>query len=128
MRELHPDVLAGFAIKRELRHRIEEMQERAMEIVARRPSPSGVAIPEVDVMGRLRALYLTPGTCSRFGNSELITEIMVAITESALDAKRQYFLTMNDSALLPRPLEEVLREWRAERASAVCTSSGKMKS
>ncbi len=99
-----------------------------MEIVARRPSPSGVAIPEVDVMGRLRALYLTPGTCSRFGNSELITEIMVAITESALDAKRQYFLTMNDSALLPRPLEEVLREWRAERASAVCTSSGKMKS
>lgn len=117
MRELHPDVRAGLAMKRELRHRIDEMQERAEEIVARRPSPSGLVIPEVDVRGRLRDLYLAPGTCDRFGNQELVAELMSAITESTADAKRKYHVTMNDPALLPRPLAEVMREWRADKST-----------
>ncbi|MEV6072964.1 hypothetical protein AB0L82_41010 [Nocardia sp. NPDC052001] len=112
MRELHPDVRAGLAMKRELRHRIDEMQERAAEIVARRPSPSGLVIPEVDTRGRLRDLYLAPGTCDRFDTHELIAELMTAIVESTADAKRKYHLTMNDPALLPRPLAEVMGEWR----------------
>lgn len=102
---------------RELRHRIAEVRERADEIVARRPSPSGLAIPEVDAMGRLRDLYLAPGTCARFGNQELAADIMAAITESTADARRQYSIAMNDTDNLPRPLSEVMREWRAGNRS-----------
>ncbi|MFB8005988.1 hypothetical protein [Nocardia sp. NPDC056000] len=118
MRELHPDVRAGLAMKRELRHRMDAMQERAEEIVARRPSPSGLIIPEVDTRGRLRDLYLAPGTCDRFDSVQLVAELMAAITESTADAKRRYHLTMNDPALLPRPLAEVMRDWRANGGSS----------
>ncbi|WP_067800784.1 hypothetical protein [Nocardia beijingensis] len=97
---------------RELRHRIAEMRERSDAIVARRPSPSGLVIPEVDVMGRLRDLYLAPGTCARFGNQELAAEIMAAITESTADARRQYHFVMNNAENLPRPFAEVMREWK----------------
>ncbi|WP_433710594.1 hypothetical protein ACQP2U_30285 [Nocardia sp. CA-084685] len=113
MRESHPDVRAGRAMRRELRNRIADMRERADAIVARRPSPSGLVIPEVDAMGRLRDLYLAPGTCGRFGNRELADEIVVAIAESAEDARLQYQIVMSDPANLPRPLAEVMREWRA---------------
>ncbi|MGI5220448.1 hypothetical protein [Nocardia sp. CA-290969] len=89
------------------------MRERTEEIVARRPSPSGLVIPEVDAMGRLRDLYLAPGTCARFGNRELADEIVAAIAESAADARRQYHLRMNDPGDRPRPIAEVMREWRA---------------
>ncbi|MFB7720131.1 hypothetical protein [Nocardia sp. NPDC056100] len=100
-------------MKRELLHRFEELQERADKIVARRPSPSGLVIPEVDIHGRLRDLYLAPGTCDRFGSYELAAEIMAAITDSTADAQRQYHLNMNDQSLLPRPFAEVMQEWRA---------------
>lgn len=113
MRDIHPDVRAALGMTRELRHRIAEVRERAEEIVARRPSPSGLVIPELDVMGRLRDLYLAPGTCARFGNQELAAEIMAAITESTQDARRQYGIAMNDTDKLPRPMSEVMREWRA---------------
>ncbi|MGW4327292.1 hypothetical protein ACWEKR_15500 [Nocardia sp. NPDC004573] len=113
MRDIHPDVRAALGMTRELRHRIAEVRERADEIVARRPSPSGLVIPEVDVMGRLRDLYLAPGTCARFGNSELAADIMAAITESTEDARRQYAIAMNDTDKLPRPIAEVMREWGA---------------
>ncbi len=113
MRELHPDVLAGLNMARELRNRIADIRERADAIVARRPSPSGLVIPEVDVYGRLRDLYLAPGTCARFGNEQLAAEIVAAIAESAEDARRQYYIAMNDPENLPRPLSEVMREWRA---------------
>ncbi|MCC3333450.1 hypothetical protein [Nocardia abscessus] len=95
---------------RELRHRIAEVRERADEIVARRPSPSGLVIPEVDARGRLRDLYLAPGTCARFGDQELAAEIMAAITESTADARRQYTIAMNDTDNLARPLSEVMRD------------------
>ncbi|MBF6451382.1 MULTISPECIES: hypothetical protein [Nocardia] len=113
MREIHPDVRVALAMMRELRHRVATVRERSEAIVARRPSPSGLVIPEVDVMGRLTDLYLAPGTCDRFDSDELVTDIMAAITESTEDAKRQYRIAMNDRANLPRPLEEAVREWRA---------------
>ncbi|WP_433202585.1 hypothetical protein ACQP1G_12535 [Nocardia sp. CA-107356] len=113
MRELHPDVRAGLSLARELRNRIADMRERADVIVARRPSPSGLVIPEVDMRGRLRDLYLAPGTCARFGNEQLAAEIVAAIAESAEDARRQYHIAMNDPENLPRPFSEIMREWRA---------------
>ncbi|WP_459545107.1 hypothetical protein [Nocardia sp. X0981] len=103
---------AAVGMMRELRHRIADVRERADEIVARRPSPSGLVIPEVDAMGRLRDLYLAPGTCARFDSGELIAEVMAAITESAADARRQYEIVMNDTESLPRPFAEVMGEWR----------------
>ncbi|MFD0363446.1 hypothetical protein ACFQZZ_18520 [Nocardia sp. GCM10030253] len=113
MREIHPDVQAALDTSRELRHRVADMRERADRIFARRPSPSGLVIPEVDAMGRLRDLYLAPGTCARFDNQELAADIMAAIKESAADAKQQYNIAMNDPANLPRPLEEIMRERQA---------------
>ncbi|MGW0177739.1 hypothetical protein [Nocardia sp. NPDC003345] len=113
MREIHPDVRAGLAMMRELRHRVAAVRERADEIFARRPSPSGLVIPEVDARGRLRDLYLAPGTCARFGSEELAAEILAAISESSADARRQYSIVMNDSGNYPRPISEVMREWRS---------------
>lgn len=113
MRDIHPDVRTGYGLRRELRNRIADMRDRADAIVARRPSPSGLVIPELDAMGRLRDLYLAPGTCARFGNQELAAEIVAAIAESAEDARRQYHIAMNNPDNLPRPLAEVMREWRA---------------
>ncbi|WP_228003021.1 YbaB/EbfC family nucleoid-associated protein [Nocardia australiensis] len=113
MREPHPNVKAAHAMMRELKHRIATVQERADGIVARRPSPSGLVIPEVDAKGRLRDLYLAPGTCDRFDNQELAADIMAAITESTADARRQYHIAMNDPDNLPRPIEETMREWQA---------------
>lgn len=117
MRDIHPNVRAGRSLRRELRHRIADMRERADAIVARRPSPSGLVIPEVDAMGRLRDLYLAPGTCDRFDNRELAAEIVAAIIESAEDARRQYQIAMSNPDNLPRPLAEVMREWRARPGS-----------
>ncbi|MEU1995193.1 hypothetical protein ABZ511_12160 [Nocardia gamkensis] len=101
------------------------MRERADDIVARRPSPSGLVIPEVDAMGRLRDLYLAPGTCARFGNQELAAEIMAAVTESAADARRQYAITMNDTGNLPRPLAEVMQERAASERNQPVPNLGK---
>ncbi|MGY2093348.1 hypothetical protein [Nocardia gipuzkoensis] len=119
MRDIHPDVRTALGMARELRHRIADVHERADGIVARRPSPSGLVIPEVDAMGRLRDLYLAPGTCARFGNRELVAEIMAAISESTEDARRQYHIAMNDTGNLPRPLAEVIRKWRSETESGL---------
>lgn len=113
MRELHPDVRAALGMTRELRQRIAAVRDRSDEIVARRPSPSGLVIPEVDAMGRLRDLYLAPGTCARFNSQELAAEIIAAVTESTADARRQYEIAMNNTRDLPRPIAEVMREWRA---------------
>lgn len=96
MRDIHPEVAAILDMGRELEHQIAAVQERSDEIVARRPSPSGLVIPEVDVMGRLRDLFVAPGTCDRFDNQELAAEIMAAIIESTEDAHRQFHIAMND--------------------------------
>jgi YbaB/EbfC DNA-binding family protein len=95
MSDIHPDVRAALDAARELRHRIADIRERIDNIRARRPSPSGAVIPEVDAMGRLTALYLAPGTADRFENQELVTEIVAAIRESTADAARQYRVVMD---------------------------------
>ncbi|MEV3961253.1 hypothetical protein AB0M34_10195 [Nocardia sp. NPDC050193] len=104
---------AALGMARELRHRIADTRDLADGMIARRPSPSGMVIPEVDAMGRLLDLYLAPGTCDRFGNQELAAEIVAAIRESADDARRRYNVTMNEPDRLPRPFSEVMRDWRA---------------
>jgi hypothetical protein len=95
---IHPDVQAALDAARELRHRIADLRERIDSIKARRPSPSGLVVPEIDAMGRLTSLYLSPGTADRFDNAELVTEIMTAIRESTADATRQYRTIMDGDA------------------------------
>ncbi|BDT85721.1 hypothetical protein [Nocardia cyriacigeorgica] len=95
MTDIHPDVQAALDMARDLRHRIADMREKIDAIRARRPSPSGAVIPEVDAMGRLTGLYLAPGTVDRFSSPELVHEIMAAIRDSADDAGRQYRLIMD---------------------------------
>lgn len=113
-REIHPNVLAAQAKARELRHLVADFRERSDRIVARRPSPTGMVIPEVDVMGRLRNLYLAPGVCARFGNEDLVLEIMVAVRESTLDARQQYRNVMNTPDHPPQPS----REWQSRPGRA----------
>lgn len=95
MSDIHPDVQAALDAARDLRHRIADMRERIDAIRARRPSPSGSVIPEVDAMGRLTSLYLTPGTADHFTGAELVSEVMAAIKESTADAARQYQVVMD---------------------------------
>ncbi len=95
MNDIHPDVQAALDAARELRHRIADLRERIDAIKARRPSPSGLVVPEIDAMGRLTSLYLAPGTCDRFDNAELVAEIMGAIRDSTADAARQYKTIMD---------------------------------
>ncbi|MEV6072955.1 hypothetical protein AB0L82_40965 [Nocardia sp. NPDC052001] len=95
MTDIHPDVQAALDAARDLRHRIADLRERINGIRARRPSPSGAVVPEVDAMGRLTDLYFAPGTTARFGNAELVAEIMAAIGESTADAGRQYQVIMD---------------------------------
>ena len=90
MSDMHPEVQAALDAARELRHKIADLRERIDAIRARRPSPSGAVIPEVDAMGRLTDLYLAPGTVDRFDCAELVSEITAAIRESSADAARQY--------------------------------------
>ncbi|MFI5715849.1 hypothetical protein [Nocardia sp. NPDC051750] len=109
MRDIHPSVKIARDATRELRHRIADLRDKVESIVARRPSPSGLVIPEVDAFGRLRDLYLAPGTCARFDNDELVADIMAAVRESAQDARRQYYVVMSDQSSRP-PLAQVMRE------------------
>lgn len=123
MRELHPDVRVAMAMGRELKHRIAEMRERADSLVARRPSPSGLVIPEVNAYGELTDLYLAPGTCDRFGNEQLAAEIVAAVRESTADARRQYSIAMNGDRPYV-PLAEKARQWRAEMDLAKPPTTG----
>ncbi|WP_245547083.1 YbaB/EbfC family nucleoid-associated protein [Nocardia brevicatena] len=104
MSDIHPDVQAALAAARDLRHRIADMRERIDTVRARRPSPSGLVIPEVDAMGRLTNLYLEPGTVNRFTGEELAAEIMAAIRESTADAARQY-RTIMDTTIVDEPAD-----------------------
>ncbi|AHH15896.1 hypothetical protein NONO_c10890 [Nocardia nova SH22a] len=123
MRELHPDVRVNMAMGREMQHRIAEFLERSNSIVARRPSPSGLAIPEVDAFGRLTDLYLAPGACDRFSSEELVAEIMTAVRESTADAQLQYHIAMNDNHHWV-PITEKARQWREEMDSPEPPTSG----
>ncbi|MFE4455806.1 YbaB/EbfC family nucleoid-associated protein [Nocardia tengchongensis] len=103
MSDIHPDVQAALDAARDLRHRIAELRDRINAIHARRPSPSGAVVPEIDAMGRLTDLYLAPGTVDRFDSDQLAAEIMAAIRESTADAGRQYRQLMDSD---PWPVTE----------------------
>ncbi|MBL1079757.1 YbaB/EbfC family nucleoid-associated protein [Nocardia sp. 2] len=96
MSDIHPDVQAALDMARDLRHRIADLRERIDAIRARRPSPSGAVIPEVDALGRLTALYIAPGTVDRFTSDALVDEIMAAIRDSSADAARQHQALMHE--------------------------------
>ncbi|MEU0539027.1 hypothetical protein [Nocardia sp. NPDC005978] len=107
MSNIHPDVQAALDMARDLRHRIADLRDRIDGIRARRPSPSGAVIPEVDALGRLTNLYLAPGTTERFTSAALTTEIMAAITESTADAARQHHAIMSEAVTTETPSESV---------------------
>jgi hypothetical protein len=103
--DIHPDVQAALDAARELRHRIADLRERIDGIRARRPSPGGGVVPEVDAMGRLTGLYLAPGVAAKFGGAGLVGEIMAAIRESTADAGLQYRTVMdNETWDAPEPI------------------------
>ncbi|WP_280384386.1 hypothetical protein [Nocardia wallacei] len=115
MSDMQPDVQAALDAARDLRHRIADLREKIDAIRARRPSPSGAVIPEIDAMGRLTDLYIAQGTADRLECEELVAEIMAAIRDSTADAARQYELLM-DSDPWNDPIEE-------EPAAAVSESA-----
>ncbi|MGW4843050.1 hypothetical protein [Nocardia brasiliensis] len=100
MSAIHPDVQAALDAAKDLRNRIAELREKIDGIRARRPSPSGAAIPEIDAMGRLTDLYLAPGTTTRMSGAELVAELMAAIQQSTADATRQYDGLMGSATLI----------------------------
>ena len=93
---IHPEAQAALDSIREFAQGIEDLLERIGRIRARRPSPGGYVVPEVDGLGRLTGLYIAPGTIARFGNTELVAEIMAAIRESTDDASRQHANMLTD--------------------------------
>ncbi|WP_212748935.1 hypothetical protein [Nocardia cyriacigeorgica] len=94
---MHPDTEAALEGGRSAVHAIDAVLERIDGIRARRPSPSGRVIPEVDGLGRLTDLYIAPGTIASTANpQELVADIMAAIRESALDAVRQHRIAVEE--------------------------------
>lgn len=88
------------ALGRELRNAADDMLERIDRIRARRPSPSGRVIPEVDGKFALTDLYIAPGTIAHCPNSRaLVADIMAAINESTVDAARQHKQAIQETVL-----------------------------
>lgn len=95
----HPKTIESLALGRAFVHATDDMLERVDRIRARRPSPSGRVIPEVDGMFRLTDMYLAPGTIAHFSDTrELAADIMAAINESTVDAARQHKRTIEEAA------------------------------
>ncbi len=92
----HPEVQEALDEATAFRHVIDDMLEQMDRVRARRPSPGGWVIPEVDGQGRLTDLYIAPGTIARLSNEQLSAEIMFAIQESTADAGRHQALVMQE--------------------------------
>jgi phosphomannomutase len=101
---MHPEAQAALDRIREFTHALNDMVEQIGHIRARRPSPSGAVIPEVDGVGRLTDLYIASGTIVRFSNTELVVEIMAAIRESTADAARQRVHMLSRTPLAGEPV------------------------
>ncbi|WP_067903780.1 YbaB/EbfC family nucleoid-associated protein [Nocardia vaccinii] len=91
----HPVVQAALDAAFEFRQTMFDMFDRIEQTHARRPSPHGLVIPEVDGLGRLTDLYIAPGTIDEFDNDQLAAEIMAAIRESTADAERQHLMVID---------------------------------
>ncbi|WP_157106029.1 hypothetical protein [Nocardia sienata] len=95
----HPKTVEALALARALVQATDDMLEQVDRIRARRPSPSGRVIPEVDGMFRLTDMYIAPGTIAHFANSRVLAaDIMAAINESTIDAARQHKQTIQEAA------------------------------
>ncbi|MGK8489212.1 hypothetical protein [Nocardia asiatica] len=95
---MHPYTEAALESGRAMVHAVDDMLERIDGIRARRPSPNGLVIPEVDAMGRLTDLYIADGTIAHSSSSqELVAEIMAAIRDSTADAARQHKLVVQET-------------------------------
>lgn len=87
---MHPATTAALHSARQLMYAVDELSEKIDRVRARRPSPTGRVIPEVDALGKLTGLYIAPGTTATITDiRDLIDEIMAAITESTRDAAIQ---------------------------------------
>ena len=93
----HPVVQAARESAREFSNALFDMADQIDQVRARRPSPHGSVIPEVDGMGRLTDLYIAPGTIDQFDNDELAAEIMAAILESTADAERRHRIVIGEA-------------------------------
>jgi len=94
---VHPEVQAALDNATAFRHTLDYILEQIDQVRARRPSPGGWVIPEVDGRGRLTDLYIAPGTIERLTNEQLSAEIMAAIQESTADASRQHVLVIEET-------------------------------
>ncbi|WP_063127709.1 hypothetical protein [Nocardia fusca] len=100
----NPETVQVLAQGRALAHALADMLERVHRIRARRPSPSGRVIPEVDGTLRLTDMYIAPGTIAHSTDSrELAADIMAAIRESTLDAARQHKMVIAETVLPDMP-------------------------
>lgn len=95
---MHPDTVAALESSKTTIHAVEDLLERIDNIRARRPSPSGRVIPEVDGLGRLTGMYIAPGTIQQSRDRhELVNDIMAAINESTDDALRQHHRILTET-------------------------------
>lgn len=95
----HPETVETLSRGRAFVDATADMLERVRRIRARRPSPSGRVIPEVDGTLRLTDMYIAPGTIAHSTDyRELAADIMAAIHESTCDAVRQHKLAIEDTA------------------------------
>ncbi len=84
----------------EFTHALADALERIHQIRARRPSPSGRIIPEVDGTLRLTGMYIAPGTVAHSTDTrELAADIMAAINASTVDAARQHKEALSETVL-----------------------------
>ncbi|WP_328392073.1 hypothetical protein [Nocardia sp. NBC_00416] len=94
----HPRTVATLALGRALVHTTDDMLDRIDSIRARRPSPSGRVIPEVNGSGRLTDMYIAPGTIAAAADpASLAADIMAGITESTDDALRQHTIAIQET-------------------------------
>jgi hypothetical protein len=93
----HPKTVEALALGRALVHTTDDMLDRVGGIRARRPSPSGRVIPEVDGSGRLTDMYIAPGTIAAADPAGLAADIMAAIRESTDDALRQHKIAIQET-------------------------------
>ncbi|MEU0507005.1 hypothetical protein [Nocardia sp. NPDC005998] len=105
---MHPFTVSALESSQALVHAADDMLERIDRIRARRPSPTGRVIPELDAMGKLTDLYIAPGTIAHAPSmQELVADIMAAIRDSTTDAARQHEIAVKETTwpetLRPQP-------------------------
>ena len=68
-------------------------------------------------LGGQRAEQVELVRLGRPSDRELADDMMAAISESRKDARRQYYIVMNDRDSLPPPLADEMRRQRSNRTT-----------